>query len=301
MNIKRVLISGASGFIGNAIIRKFISNKSEVLILSRKKLDHNNYTNIKSLVVDLKNFHKSKQELINFNPDVCIHLAWDNIPNFNLNNCLENLNNSINFLSFIINETNCKKIISAGSCFEYGKTLGICNENDTININNYFTWAKNSLRIWLDIESKKKKVDSIWYRIFYAYGEGQRKESLLPTILSNIKLNDVPDIKSPYSSNDFIHVNDVANAFFIASTSNIKAGIYNISSGKTYKVIDIIKIVENYFNQSDKIVNILKDKYMNNSQPTVNFFGSNQKIKNAIKWDPEITLEKYIQQKIDCY
>ena len=142
-------------------------------------------------------------------------------PNFDLSICKENLNDSINFLGNIIDNTNCKKFILSGSCLEYGNFSGECSEDDKINIINYFSWAKNALRQWISLESKNKNFEYVWLRMFYVYGEGQRYQSLIPSLIRKIRNKKNIDIKFPFHANDFIHIDDVVDAiFFVYNQKN---------------------------------------------------------------------------------
>ena len=102
-----ILVTGSSGFIGKNLVNSLLETKLNILTLSKKN-KINNYN--KHLFIDLNNFEKFKKRIINFKPDVLIHLAWQDIPEYSFEVQLLNLKMSTNFLNFIINKTNCKKI-----------------------------------------------------------------------------------------------------------------------------------------------------------------------------------------------
>jgi nucleoside-diphosphate-sugar epimerase len=124
------------------------------------------------------------------------------------------------------------------------KLNGECLETDVGVPKDEFTWAKHALLNWLKIRCRSKDTVFAWLRIFYVYGPNQRSGSLIPTILSHLREGRLPDLRTPKNSNDFIYVDDVAEAFYKSVERNIPSGIYNLGSGKSTPVIEVCKIAE---------------------------------------------------------
>jgi nucleoside-diphosphate-sugar epimerase len=82
-------------------------------------------------------------------------------------------------------------------------------------------------------------------RIFYAYGPRQRLESLIPSILTNLKQGKLPELQYPKNANDFIYVDDIVNAFSQAVVVNNSSMIYNLGSGVSTPVLEVCRIAEN--------------------------------------------------------
>ena len=95
----KVLITGASGFIGKHVAEKLLNSNYEILLISRKSNLSEKFNFLKA---DLEIRDTYIRRVINFNPDVLIHLAWDGIPDFSLDQSIKNLNTSINFISTIL-------------------------------------------------------------------------------------------------------------------------------------------------------------------------------------------------------
>jgi len=285
----KVLITGGTGFIGKHIVEKLLKSQYEILIISRKSIVSDTFNFLKA---DLEIRDTYIKQVTNFNPDVLIHLAWDDIPNFSLNKSIQNLNTSINFISTILDSCDLKKILISGSCFEANNIKGSISENNIGLPKDNFTWAKHSLLLWLKSQHYNYNFEYAWMRIFYSYGPGQREKSLIPSIYSAFKNNDLPDIRKPFNKNDYIYISDVANAFEAALGNSIKSGIYNIGSGKITSVEEICRIIEKHLCKegfTDLIIkNKLKDK-MNNY-----FWADNSTTKNILKWEPKVDIKEGI-------
>ncbi|GAH72058.1 unnamed protein product, partial [marine sediment metagenome] len=213
----RILITGATGFLGKHVADQVRAGGHNILAFSLEKdTNENNTKYIQWLYGDFGDVMSLKPAIRSFDPEVVIHLAWQGIPDYSEVVSRINLNNSIQLLDFVAEETNCKKIIVSGSCFEYGKNKGVCKESDPIQLKSFFSWAKYSLYQYLLLKCNQKEVELIWFRIFYVYGPGQRVGSLVPTLVRTLKDGKIPDIRSPLNKNDFVYIEDVAEAFRLA-------------------------------------------------------------------------------------
>jgi len=298
----RIFITGISGFIGKSLIKRLSLRSNKLLLLAKDQEDRRLLAGYKQDIVtgDLKDIPRFRKCIADFNPEVCIHLAWESIPDFSFDMCKKNLDNSLTLINFIKGQIECKKLIISGTCAEYGRTKGMCSESDNININSFFSWAKYSLYRYSRFICKKSDKDLIWFRIFYAYGSGQRKESLIPSLVRSFKRGVKPDMGNALNANDFIHVEDVAEAFAIAVNKKIKPGIYNLGSGKSTKVIDICKITEKIIRGT---TNISKTINLDRGQEeTMNFWADINKARKSLNWKPNISLEAgiedYVKQEI---
>ena len=291
-----VLITGASGFIGRAIIKKFKNTNHKILAISRKKkISKNNITWLKA---DISKIKQHYIELKKFDLDVLIFFSWDQIPNFSKK--ISNLNflNSKKFIEFILKNTNCKKIIVSGSCFEYSRNTGICIENEKCVPSNHFTLAKLNLLKWIDSNCKKFNIKYAWFRIFYAYGPYQRKESIIPYLINKYKKNKIPLIKNPYASLDFIHVDDISKYVLASIDINFRSGIYNLGSGKSTKIINIYKIIKDNYPRNKSFYNELK-KNPEMNYKKIDFIADLNKTKKTFRIKNKISLKQGIKKLIN--
>jgi len=294
----KVLITGATGFVGRHVMHQMRARGHDILASTLKEDESDKcLKGIQWLYGDLGNPECLKPSIHTFNAEVVIHLAWQGIPNYSEAISTINLNNSIELLDFMIEETNCRKIIVSGSCLEYGKTRGECKESDPVQINSFIAWAKHSLYQYLLLKCHKKKVSVIWFRMFYVYGPGQRSGSSIPTMVQALTDEKIPDIRTSLSRNDFVYVKDVAKAFQLAADLETPSGIYNLGSGASHRVYDVCKIVENQMLGSTAISSdVLKN---GSREQSVNFWANMEKTSGALKWAPQTNLEKGIAETIE--
>jgi len=221
-----ILITGGTGFIGSWLL-KSIKNHNLILISSKKKKGF--------IKLDLKklNFDILKKKKI----DICIHLAWSNIPDYSKKNSLENYRFSVALFEYLY-KNGCKKIISLGSCWEYKEDFGIKKEqNDNISNNIFGIYKKKLSKYGLKL-SKKYKSKFIWFRVFYVYGD--KKKGLFKNLQTALIEKKKIYLKNPYKFNDFIYIEDVIDLILNAIEKN-KSGIYNLGSGTKKTTLDFCK------------------------------------------------------------
>lgn len=294
----KILITGATGFIGRHIVHLLHSQEHKLaLVVLDTEIDSNLENHNTQLIKgDLTNLDSVKSSIRRFNPEVCIHLAWDGIPDFSQQKSRLNLNLSIDALDFILDNTDCNKVIVAGSCWEYGKKYGACKESDAVIIKTYFTWAKHSLNEYLTVKCAEKGVTLIWFRLFYVYGPGQREGSLIPMLVKSISESKTPSIKSPMNRNDFLFVTDVAKAFHTAAIKTIPSGIYNLGSGTSTGVYEVCKITEQLITGQNLMS--LRLRNVNSENEVTDFWADVSKTSRILGWmantSPEDGISKYI-------
>jgi UDP-glucose 4-epimerase len=295
----KLLLTGATGFIGKPVLSSLIYNINEVSILNLTKSHSNTKSNrVEFFNCDLSNPETYFTKVEEFAPEVVIHLAWEGIPNFSLEMCAKNILSSIRFIEFVTKLASCKKIIITGSCFEYNNKIGVCKETDSVTPNDYFTFAKKTVLSFLELECKKNNIVYSWARLFYVYGSNQRQGSLIPTLIETLKSNKTLDLRTPKNANDFIHVNDVADGIMKMATKSIESGIYNLGSGTSTNVIEVSKIVELALSGNDMFTKDLVERTIN-SVKIVDFNADIEKSIKKLDWIPKIGLREGIKSLIN--
>ena len=290
----KVLLTGGSGFIGKKVVERLSLFDYDVLILGRNIPRLLKNKKLKWVKADLSNQQSYKHVVEEFAPEIVIHLAWQDIPDFSFKTSLENQISSITFLDLVTRLPCCKKILVSGSCWEFNQYKDECVENKLVTPQNYFTWAKNSICHWLQVRCKERDIAYAWFRIFFAYGPGQRKDALLPQLFKSLINRQLPVILTPLDANDFIFVEDIAEAFLIAINKKFSSGIYNLGSGSSTRIIDFSKLVEGIVSGSQKLSDDILNKNKN-KKGSINFWASTIKTKTNLGWEAKTSLIKGVK------
>lgn len=264
----KILVTGATGFIGRNLIKLIDKNDHEICLIGRNLKKH---LNLKIINTNIYNSNKSVNKIKKFNPELLIHLAWTGYPDIGKKMSKKNLDGQKKFFSNLLKIKSLKKILVTGSCFEYGNLNGQCKENKKITKYNYFSSAKiNTYKYIKNKFSNRCKI--IWLRLFYVYGKFQRKDALIPYLINSLKKNRNIKLKEPFAARDFIHVDEVCKLILKFSNTNL-SGIYNIGTGKYFSPLEIALALKKYI-KSKSIITYDKKKLKNN------FYANTEKIKN---------------------
>jgi nucleoside-diphosphate-sugar epimerase len=191
-------------------------------------------------------------------------------------------------------EIGCKKIVSAGTCWEYGQPKGKVNENiPALPLKSIGSAKLTVSLLGRDLAKEKSKI-FVLARLFFVFGPGQKKTSLIPTIIEAISKGKNPKIKNPKAANDFIYIDDVVRALCLLTTKNIESGIYNVGSGKLISVARIANYIFKKFDFHKKM------KEIQVSQQT-GFYADISKMRATTGWKPLIAIEEGINRMIEKF
>lgn len=294
----KVFVTGGMGFIGLYVVRELSKRGHKLLILSNQPKSQKSLLDFPKTVEfvegDLANIEGWNSNIKSFQPDAAIHMAWEGIPDYGAEMSIKNLKYGLNLFKELA-ELGCKKIICTGSCLEYGQNHGKLSEDSPTRPSSAFAASKNALH-WLGREiAKENNIQFIWTRLFYVYGPEQKESSLIPYIIKCVKEGKKPKIKTLSARNDFIYVYDVAKAIVTILEKCNQSTVYNIGSGHSTSIQDIIKIIYSELNLQYKP----KDKpFKLGNTPFDNFWADISKIKKEIDWKPKISIHEGIKKMI---
>ena len=297
-----ILITGVNGFLGINIAKMLAKSGHRVVGLGKKKISKLEFLHAyhSISVLDQQSLNLIVKEI-----DCVIHLAAITAHAEIIDNKYEtldiNLNGTRNILNAFKSSIRAKKFIYASSGKVYGnmKELPLTEESDTSPIN-ILGKSKLIAEKLIDFYSDKDKSYLI-FRIFQAYGPGQIKSFLIPTIISQINFKtNLPQtivLGDINAKRDYIFIEDIAYAFLSAINKNHKKGleIYNLSSSIPLSAKEIISIIEKNFKLK---INIKVNKKLFRSDEESVEYGTYEKAKKDLNWSPTFSFEKGIFETI---
>jgi len=249
--VKRVLITGASGFLGKNLISSFKKENVEITVVVRNLrfswLKKN--TIIKKIITTENIFNHDyewwKETLHNI--DIVIHCAWFVEPGKYLNSekNIECLNGSIPLAKAAV-YNNIEKFIGIGSCFEYNLDLGTLDINSELKPQNLYASSKVALFHILNSIFRQSQVKFAWCRLFYLFGEGENENRLFPYVRKQLLLNKPVLLTSGNQVRDYMDVKDAAKLIINTSFSEL-CGPVNICSGKGITIREFVKNIAKEF------------------------------------------------------
>jgi nucleoside-diphosphate-sugar epimerase len=220
----KILLTGATGFIGKYVLNELVKKDYEVSTLSR------------SQGCDLLNHGQVDEFLRKSRADILIHLAWD-VTHGEFWNSPKNIlyRNASIFLFKKFLDYGGKKIIGGGTCAEYPTSDQEVVEDIIVTKEDLSLYGKCKRECfeWLE----KNLCDFTWLRIFNVYGDSDHPQKLFPSILRSLKEGKDFSIKNPNSFYDYTWVGDVAKC--IAEMINKPGlGAVNVGTGQSMATQD---------------------------------------------------------------
>lgn len=282
--MSKILVSGATGFIGRHLIEQLLDYDVEIIATSVETKDQLNkiewLDRVHYLQYDLNSNNSGLFEFF-AKPDQIIHLAWEGLPHYTQQFHLEkNLPLNFQFLKTLALE-GLKKISVIGSCFEYGMQEGALNEEMETYPSNPYGKAKDLLRKQLQELKIELGFDFNWYRLFYVYGKGQNPNSLLSSLETALKNNASSFNMSPGDQiRDFIPIEEAVDIIARLSLKETECGIVNCCSGIPVTVKDK---VNEYLLERGKSIKLNLGHYPYSKLEPFAFWGDTTKLNKVLK------------------
>ena len=283
--MKKILVTGATGFIGNYVIAQLLQQKNCTVIASSSTIENARSASwfplVKYIPFNLKEF----DDRINYyeffdKPDMVIHLAWEGLPNYKAAfHVEENLPRHFSFLKNCI-EHGITDVTITGTCFEYGMPEGCLSEDmDTMPANAYAI-AKDTLRKQLQQLQQLKSFKLKWVRLFYMYGSGQSPNSLLSQLDRALANGETEfNMSGGEQERDYLPVEKVAANLVRIALQNEVTGVINCCSGNPLTVKAFVK---DYLAQKKRNIQLNLGYYPYADYEPMRFWGDNQKLKTII-------------------
>jgi dTDP-6-deoxy-L-talose 4-dehydrogenase (NAD+) len=284
--MKKILITGATGFIGRNVVEQLLSNGQFSLITTSIEIKNNAESIVpllKQTTYIPKNLNDKEENYFQFfeQPDVVIHLSWEGLPNYyELFHIEKNLPNNYYFVkNMLVN--GLKDITIAGTCFEYGMQSGCLNEDMPTFPNTQYGLAKDTLRKFVESLYRHYDFNMKWVRIFYPYGIGQSPKSLWSQMEKTIQnKQEVFNMSQGDQIRDYLPVEKVAEYISKIATQNEVTGVINCCSGKP---LSVKQFVENFFAEHSYNAQLNLGCYPYPDYEPMAFWGDDEKLLKIIQ------------------
>lgn len=293
--MQRVLVTGATGFIGRHTLSLLLNKGFEVHAVSSKPIQASN-KNIFWHQTDLLNTRQLTDLVTQVSPSHLLHFAWYAEPKkyWNSSNNLHWLKASLNLLE-AFKHNGGKRVLFAGTCAEYEWNYSKYHENKTpLKPSTLYGNCKLSLQIILDAYSRENQLSSAWGRIFFLFGPGEHPDRLVSFVIRSLLKNQITPCSKGDQLRDFLYVEDVASAFVSILEDNIE-GPVNIGSGKAVTINELVRVICEQVGRSDLI---RFGELPTRSGEPKELIADTSILTNKIGWNPEYDLHTGIEKTV---
>lgn len=249
--MRKVLVFGAAGFIGNALVRELLQQRVEVIaVIPSKKTDTAAVNAVKDLRVkviecdlqDVKEHLKSKvcEEI-----DVCYFLAWDGLTSEGLSDYEKQIKNVIYMLDLMkaVKDLGCKKFIGAGSITQQELFSKEGREYLT-DKHKYFRSAQQACEDMGRCLANEENMIFIWPLITNIYGEGEHSPRFINTTIRKLLQGESVPTSKGNQLYDFVYIKDAVDAYIRLGDFGKNNRKYIIGSGSPKPLREFLERVE---------------------------------------------------------
>ncbi|MBB6461515.1 SDR family oxidoreductase [Flammeovirga kamogawensis] len=316
---KKILITGAAGFIGSNLAEKFLSQDNEVICLDNfstgKKeniIDFESHPKCKFITGDIRNIDDCKSAVEGV--DVVFHqAALGSVPRSINDPITTNEVNISGFLNMLTasKDAGVKRFIYAASSSTYGDHPGLPKEEDRIGkpLSPYAV-TKYVNELYADVFFKTYGIETIGLRYFNVFGRKQDPHgayaAVIPKFVIAMLNGESPVINGDgENSRDFTYIDNVLHANEQAALIiNQKAvnEVYNVAFGERTDLKELYSYLQEFLSIYESKVKDIEPTFGPSRQGDVKHsLASIEKAKNLIDYNPQYSIKKGLKEAVEWY
>jgi len=278
--MKKILVTGASGFIGQSLIANLQQKNYQVLTFDSKDGDISTF-NLSQKYTSEKIYHIFHLASKTFVPD-----SWQNP--------LEFYETSILGTGQVLELCRHKNIpLTFVSAYLYGQPEKLpISEDDKVKSNNPYAHSKYLAEELCRFYSEYYDVKITIARPFNIYGKNQKDIFLIPYIIKQVLNDDVIKVKDLYPKRDYIYLEDLITGLIKTLNNKKHFSIYNFGSGEELSVQEIIDIIQKVAGTNKEVIS---EKQVRQNE-IMSVMADISKVKKELKWEPKYSFEQGLQE-----
>ena len=292
LNGSRIIVTGASGFIGLNLVRILADLGAEITVIDRMQpLERS--PNVQFEWADLRHLNKD------FEADYLIHLAAITNAGFAERYPLDtyevNVLGTANLLSHM---KITKRVLFPSTALTYKASTTPISEEAETDLSSVYALSKNMGEQVIKFHCKRMGVGHTIVRFFNIFGPGQLPMYIVPQVLTQIKDHHRIEIRNGSVMRDLLFVEDCIDAVLkLAVTEAAKDNVFNIGSGHIVSITDVAKAAIEASGLQGVEITDLEEKIA--YSPTA-IMADIDKVQSTIDWFPKTTLKDGLKKMWDA-
>ncbi|MBM9577289.1 NAD(P)-dependent oxidoreductase [Leptospira sp. 201903070] len=277
-----VLLTGASGFIGKALVQNLQNRNLQYFALDRKAGD---IANPETWI----NLPKART-VVHLAGNTFVPESWKNTYLF-INSNVMGTQNALDYA-----ESQQAQFVFI-SAYLYGRVNKLpISELDSVSPNNPYALSKYLAEQLCKFYAEYKNLNVRVLRLFNVYGPGQKEYFLIPSIIKQILEKNEIRVLDLKPKRDYVFLRDVVDAIVSACEPLDGFQIFNIGSGRSYSVEEVIGIIQKIANTSLPIVSNLVER----KEEISDVIADISKARNLLGWEPKYTFDSGINEILNA-
>ena len=302
--MKRVVLTGGTGFVGANLARRLLALGHQVHLLVRPGFQPWRIEAIRDAVqlhpIGLNDPEALRRLLGEVRPEWIFHLAAYGACSHQKDFAAmlrTNVEGTANLVQAAL-ETGCEALVNTGTSLEYGAADHPPAEDEALAPNSHYAVAKAAATMLCRFLARQHKMNISTLRLYSVYGPWEAPERLFPTLIGHALRGELPPLVSPETAHDFVYVDDVAAAYILAAGARDQepGAVYNVGSGRQTTMRELVQLARTVFGLTiEPQWGSMPDRHWD----TQCWIADRRKIQAALGWAPQVTLEEGLRQTAD--
>ena len=295
----RVLVTGATGFIGRQVLPLLTAGGHEVFAVGRRERPPSLVEDVQWHTCDLLDSAQLSQLLSETGPTDLLHFAWYAEPSRYWSapeNVLWVESTLQLFRRFV--ESGGTRVVMAGTCAEYDLRHGFCSEGLTpLRPTTLYGASKHAVATVVTTAAEHLGVSAAWGRIFFLYGPREHPARLVAGVATALLRGEPAACSHGRQLRDFLHVKDVASAFVHLLHSDLE-GPVNVASGTAVSVGEVALAIGELVGRPELVQ--LGTRSAPADEPPL-IVADVRRLEQEVGWEPRITLTSGLRETVDWW
>ncbi len=303
---RRVLVTGASGFVGANLARRLLADGNEVHMVLRPKHTPWRLEDIKNDVtvhqVDLSDREGVERAMAASRPDWVFHLAAHGAypTQKDLDQMIEtNVRGTVNLVQ-AATRLGVQALVNAGTSSEYGYKDHAPDEDERLEPNSDYAVTKAAATMFCAYTGQRTGLPITTLRLYSVYGPYEEPTRLVPTLIVQGLEGRLPPLVNPDVARDYIHVDDACEAFVLAATAPDQhpGVVYNVGSGVQTTLREIVAAARQVLGvEAEPVWGSMPER----SWDTNVWVSNPSRIKTGLGWSPHHDLDSGLRQTVEWF
>jgi len=302
----RVLVTGATGFIGADLVRRLLAEGAQVHALRRAASNLWRLSEIQDQIAlheaDLNDFAMVQKVVGQTRPEVIYHLAAaSGHPSSTadrlemLRTCTQGTANLLESLAHL----DFHRFVHVGSSLAYGPRNRPLKESDRLEPRTFRGTAKAAQALVCQEFAWRENRPLVVLQVFSVYGYWESPSRLIPTVILRALRDQTIELTCPGIRRDFIFVEDVVEACLAATCADLPLGeVINVGTGQQWSNQDVVGCVESL---AEKTLHVRAGTFSRRPPDTNFWVADTEKARTLLGWQARFTLREGLKKSWEWF
>lgn len=299
--MKRVLVTGAAGFVGANLVHRLVEEGHAVSALVAPQ--HAAWRlqslsgRIEAVSADLRDAATLSAVVETIRPEWVFHLAAHGAYSWQkdvVDIMATNVTGTVNLVEACL-KVGIEALVNTGSSSEYGIQDHAPRESDPVEPNSIYAVSKASATFFCRRRAGETGLRMPTLRLYSVYGPWEDPRRLMPAVMLHGLAGGYSPLVAPETARDFVYIDDVVDAYLLAAERPLSdpGAIYNVGSGRQSTLREVASLSRDLFGLKGEPV---WGSMAPRSWDTTVWVSDSRKIQEELSWRPRVSLQRGMEQ-----